>query len=125
MIYIKLFEDYNSMFYNTNYKNIIFDNDNYEYFVRYTNHIEEDLERGWSSWNFGSEGYEGTKEDLLNDIEKCKDTDGGDSIYISGFDLWIDKDTHVSSDIDTIYIKDNEIKELYDNYWVLVDNVNT
>ena len=68
------------------------------------------MKRGWSSWNFGSGGFEGTKEDL----EKAKKEaiENEDSFTISEYELWGDE------------IKKADIRELYPNYWVLVDNVN-
>jgi 8-oxo-dGTP pyrophosphatase MutT (NUDIX family) len=100
------------------------DNDNYQYFIRYSNNIEEDLKRGWSSWNFGGDGYEGTKDNLVDEINEIKDSEEGGEFQISGFNVWIDKDSDISVNKDAIYVDDHEIKELYDNYWVVVDNVN-
>lgn len=85
------------------------------YIVRFSNYIQEDIKRGWSSWNFGTEGFEGTKEELLESIEM------DENFYISGFDIWVEK---IDSDKDTVYINDYTIKELYTNYWVAVDDVN-
>ena len=87
-----------------------FDNENCEYYVRFSDHIDDDMKRGWSSWNFGSGGFEGTKEEL----EKAKKEaiENEDSFTISEYELWGDE------------IKKADIRELYPNYWVLVDNVN-
>lgn len=81
-----------------------------EYIARYATHIEDDLKRGWSSWNFGGHGFEGTKEELEDAIQYAIDNEC--EFSISGFDLWGDD------------ILKADIRELYPNYWVLVDNVN-
>lgn len=80
------------------------------YYVRFSDYINEDLERGWSSWNFGQDGIEATEEVMDRYIEEVKNGDG--PIYISGFEIWADD------------LERCEIKELYPGYWVLVDNVN-
>ena len=81
-----------------------------KYIARYSDHIQDDINRKWSSWNFGQQGFEGTEDQLESDKKHALDTDS--PFYISGFDLW-GKD-----------IKNADIRELYPNYWVLVDNVN-
>lgn len=85
------------------------------YIVRFSNYIQEDIKRGWSSWNFGTEGFEGTKEELLESIEM------DENFYISGFDIWVES---IDSDRDSVYVNDYIIKELYKNYWVAVDYIN-
>ena len=55
------------------------------YLARKSNHIEEDMKRNWSSWNFGSEGFEGTKQELDNAIQEAIENDS--SFWISGFDF--------------------------------------
>ena len=82
-----------------------------KYVARKSNHIQDDIERKWSSWNFGEEGFKGTREELEKAMQYCIENEC--SFWISGFDLW-DND-----------IKNADIRELYENYWVLVDNVNT
>lgn len=79
------------------------------YYVRYSNHIDEDLKRGWSSWNFGLEGFNGTEQELQDAINQITDTS---PFWISGFDIYPD------------FVEEYEIKELYPNYWVVVDNIN-
>ena len=81
-----------------------------EYIARKSNHIQEDIKRNWSSWNFGEEGFKGTREELEISMQKAIDNDS--SFWISGFDLWENE------------IKNADIRELYNDYWVLVDNVN-
>ena len=39
------------------------------FFARMSGHIQEDIKRGWSSWNFGAHGFEGTLEELEKAIE--------------------------------------------------------
>ncbi len=81
-----------------------------QYIARYATHIEDDLKRGWSSWNFGAYGFEGTREELEEEMESAIENEY--EFSISGFDLWGDD------------IKRADIRELYPGYWVLVDNVN-
>lgn len=80
------------------------------FIARQSNHIQEDIKRNWSSWNFGQDGFEGTYDELKAAIQEARDNDS--CFCISGFELW-------GSDI-----KNADIRELYSNYWVLVDNVN-
>lgn len=81
-----------------------------DFIARKSNHIQSDIKRNWSSWNFGELGFEGTKQELKSEIDNAIENDN--SFDISGFELW-------GSDI-----KKADIRELYSNYWVLVDNVN-
>jgi len=76
--------------------------------ARYSNHIQEDIKRGWSSWNFGQEGIETTQDKLDEYIESCYET--GDGLSISGFDLF-------GHDL-----RNADIRELYEGYFVLVDD---
>jgi 2'-5' RNA ligase len=84
-----------------------FQDEETEYFARYSGHINEDLKRGWSSWNFGTEGFKGTKKQLEEAKKKAINTNT--PLSISGFDLHGDE------------IKSADIRELYPDYWVLVD----
>lgn len=83
---------------------------NAEYFslvARYSAHIEDDIKRNWSSWNFGAEGFVGTKQELdakLNDVRK-----NGSVFTISAMDIY-------QEDIDNW-----KFGELYKNYWVAID----
>jgi len=79
--------------------------------ARYSEHIKEDLTRNWSSWNFGQEGLNCTKEELQNAINDCLENES--PLYISGMELWNNE------------LRNADIRELYPNYWVLVDNFNT
>lgn len=90
-------------------ENYQFDNENAEYFVRFSDHIYEDLKRGWSSWSFGSYGFEGTRRELDDFLSKSTDES---PVFISGFDIYPDQ------------ISEFEFGELYPNYWVAIDNVN-
>lgn len=80
------------------------------FIARFSNHIQEDIKRGWSSWNFGEDGIEGSEEQI--EAWKQESIDNGQPFYISGFELWGDD------------IKNADIRELYPGYWVLVDNEN-
>jgi carboxypeptidase C (cathepsin A) len=75
--------------------------------VRYSEHINEDLARNWSSFNFGEEGLNCTAEELQSEINSCLNEER--PLYISGMELWGDE------------LRSATIKELYSNYWVLVD----
>jgi len=77
------------------------------FIVRQSEHIQEDIKRNWSSWNYGQEGFEGTEDELNGCLENITDER---PFWISGFEIYPDD------------IKNSEIKELYDGYWVLVDN---
>lgn len=43
------------------------------FIARQSSHIQEDIARNWSSWNFGNDGFEGTEEELNEAIEEAKD----------------------------------------------------
>ena len=75
------------------------------YIVRFTDHIQEDITRNWSSLNFGQDGFEGTEEELEVALEDVSDES---PMFISGIEVY---------DASNVVIK-----ELYDNYWVVVDN---
>jgi len=81
------------------------------FIARQSNHIQEDIKRNWSSWNFGQDGFVGTYDELQDAMNEA--IESGSAFYVSGFELWGDD------------IKNADIRELYDNYWVLVDNVNS
>ena len=77
--------------------------------ARKSEHIQDDIKRNWSSWNFGQEGFEGTREELNKLLETITDED---SVWISGFEIWAhDKDSF-------------DFGELYNNYWVAIDRIN-
>ena len=77
------------------------------FIVRQSQHINEDLRRNWSSFNYGLEGIEATKEEM--EAKKQAAIDNGKPLYISGIELWEDD------------ILNADIRELYAGYWVLVD----
>ncbi len=81
-----------------------------KYVARKSDNIQSDIERGWSSWNFGQEGLSATEEQI--DTWKEEAIENDQPFCISGFELWGDDITNA------------DIRELYDGYWVLVDNVN-
>ena len=78
------------------------------FIVRKSEHINEDIKRNWSSRNYGQEGLNCTKDELNNEIERCLNND--EPLFVSGFELWGQE------------LKNADIRELYENYWVLVDN---
>lgn len=80
------------------------------YVARQSQHIQEDIQRNWSSWNFGKEGLTATETQIEDWKQQAIDND--QPFCISGFELWGDDITNA------------DIRELYDGYWVLVDNVN-
>lgn len=94
------------------------------YLVRFSDYIEEDIKRGWSSWNFGAGGFEGDFDELVEFLEERR----GSDIMISGLNDWIEEDEEIVSDWEdgkrVVYFADCEIRELYTNYWVVVDRVN-
>lgn len=90
-----------------------------EFVARQSNHIQEDIARNWSSWNFGQEGFNGTKDELIDLLNSAKDNSS--SCWISGFDIWVES---VDYDHASVSANDFQFKELYDNYWVAVDNIN-
>lgn len=79
------------------------------FIARKSNHIESDIQRGWSSWNFGEEGLNMTLEELEERISEMGEED---VLYISGFDIY------------GWQIKDYEFGELYPGYVVAIDHTN-
>lgn len=104
-------------------KRYAFDNKNAEYHVRYSDNIEADLKRGWSSWNFGQLGFKGARSDLIEAIERVKQGGGGE-FDISGFSIWVDENSKIDKDLGVVYLDDYEFRELDPGYWVAVDNIN-
>ena len=79
------------------------------YVARKASNIQADIERNWSSWNFGQEGFEGTREELDERLDAITEEN---PFWISGFDVFPeDKDEF-------------EFGELWENYWVAIDRVN-
>ena len=56
-----------------------------DFFARFTNHIDDDLARNWSSFNYGQEGFAGDREALVNAIESALESDS--AFWISGFSI--------------------------------------
>lgn len=59
-----------------------------KYIARFSNTIQEDIKRNWSSWNFGQDGITCTENELdklkqlcINDKSECT------VFYISGFEF--------------------------------------
>ena len=78
--------------------------------ARQSSHIQSDIARNWSSWNFGEEGFKGTREQLDNYLESATEEM---PCFISGMEIYPDQ-------VDSF-----EFGELYENYWVVIDNVNS
>lgn len=91
-------------------------------YVRVSEHIDEDLKRGWSSWSFGLEGFSGSKDDLLTEVREIAERGG--EFRLSGFNIWIDESTKLDDGFGVVFVDDYEIRELYGNYWVAVDRIN-
>jgi hypothetical protein len=79
------------------------------FIARKSDHIQQDIKRNWSSWNFGQDGFRGTREDLDNYLADCTDSS---AVFISGFEIYADA------------VKGFEFGELYPGYWVAIDRVN-
>lgn len=78
--------------------------------ARKSDHIAEDIKRNWSSWNFGEEGFNGTRNELNDYLDSATDEN---PVWISGFEIYPDT------------VKEYQFGELYPGYWVAIDNVNT
>lgn len=76
------------------------------FIARKSNHIEADIKRNWSGWNMGQGGFTGTCEELNEYLATAKD---GGSVSISYFEIAEHE------------VKDYQFGELYDNYWVAID----
>lgn len=79
------------------------------FIARKSSHIQEDLQRGWSSWNFGQDGLFASAEQI--EIWKNECIESGMPFSISGFDFYEESE-----------IRNADIRELYSGYWVLVDD---
>lgn len=75
--------------------------------ARYSAHIQSDIQRNWSSWNFGKDGFEGTREEFEAFIASATEEE---PICISGFELY------------AYQVKRTKFGELTPNYWVAIDN---
>ena len=75
--------------------------------ARQSNHIQEDIKRNWSSWNFGKDGFEGTREELDSYLASATNDE---PVYISGFEIYASQ------------IRQFKFGELYANYWVAIDD---
>jgi hypothetical protein len=79
------------------------------FIARKSNHINEDIARNWSSWNFGEGGFHGTYEELQAELATVTDSS---CVFISGFEIYADA------------VKGFEFGELYPGYWVAIDRTN-
>lgn len=77
--------------------------------ARKSDHIQEDVKRNWSSWNFGQDGFKGTREELDAYLAECTISS---AVFISGFEIYADA------------VKGFEFGELYPGYWVAIDRTN-
>ena len=75
--------------------------------VRQSGHIQEDIKRNWSSWNFGQDGFCGTREELDAYLATCNEDS---PVCISMFELYPSE------------LGRTKFGELYNNYWVVVDD---
>lgn len=76
------------------------------FIARKSDHIQEDIKRNWSSWNFGQDGFKGTREDLDEYLATATEEE---TVCISGFEMT------------TLDLKRTEFGELSENYWVVID----
>lgn len=74
--------------------------------ARQSNHINEDLKRQWSSWNFGQDGFEGTFDELQAYLASADDSFPA---QVSMFEIYPGQQSQF------------EFGELYPNYWVVKD----
>lgn len=78
-----------------------------KYAARQSNHIQEDIARNWSSWNFGQDGFYGTEDEFQAFLASATDAE---PVELSMFELR-------PSDI-----RRSKFGELHPGYWVLVDD---
>lgn len=86
----------------------------YTYIARVTAHINEDLARNWSAWNFGEGGIKATADKMESMVEAALESD--DVLEISYMPL-------MGSGLRRAW-QNGEIRELYSGYWVLEDTEN-
>jgi hypothetical protein len=79
------------------------------FIARKSDHIQEDIKRNWSSWNFGQDGFKGTRAELDEYLSTVSDSS---AVFISGFEIYADA------------VKGFEFGELYPSYWVAIDRTN-
>lgn len=101
------------------------------YLVRTSEYIKEDLERGWSSYNFGEDGITGSLDTVDEVIQKTLDADGvlmisETEIYFVDYEVKAFKQRQdgkwehefaLKNDVG----KEYRVRELYKDYWVYVD----
>lgn len=75
--------------------------------ARYSSYIASDLQRGWSSWNFGQDGFEGTYDELVAYLGMATEDM---PISISMFEFYEGQVPSVDN-----------FGELYPGYWVMID----
>jgi hypothetical protein len=80
-----------------------------QFIARQSKHIQSDIQRNWSSWNFGQDGFIGTREELDEFLELATDDL---PVCVSMFEIY------------KCDIKKYKFGELYENYWVVIDNEN-
>jgi hypothetical protein len=85
--------------------------------IRQTAHIMRDLRRNWSSWSYGALGFEGTWEELVNELLNTG------SVSVSGFEIMSDE-TFEDWDEAEAWLENEsgyDIRPLRQDYWVVVD----
>lgn len=75
--------------------------------ARQSKHIHDDINRNWSSWNFGQDGFEGTEDEFKEFLASATDDY---PIQLSMVELRPDE------------IRRSKFGQLYPNYWVLIDD---
>jgi hypothetical protein len=85
--------------------------------IRQTAHIRRDLRRNWSSWSYGALGFEGTWEQLVNELLNTG------SVSVSGFEI-SSEDRFEDYDEAEWWLENKsgyDIRQLRRDYWVVVD----
>jgi hypothetical protein len=77
------------------------------FYIRQSQHIQDDIKRGWSSWNFGQDGIAASEEEFEKALETCIEQQM--PLPISGFEIWPDE------------FETSAFGQLYPGYWVLID----
>ena len=81
--------------------------ENVMFVARKSNNIESDMKRQWSSWNFGADGFTGTREELDAYLATATDEN---PVCISEFEIYAGQ------------LRNFKFGELYANYWVVIDD---
>jgi hypothetical protein len=99
-------------------KEFFLSNDDLNYAaVRQSAHIMQDLRRNWSSWSYGALGFEGTWEELVNELLNTG------SVSVSGFEICSDEEFEDWDEAEKWLENKSgyDIRQLRPDYWVAVD----